>query len=112
LHRPKVNKTLQNSYDNFVGKEYFYGFVILLTAKDILNGIIRKGGLMGAAAKMYINDEEKTNQFIKECSEQCHNKSAREFWGEELIKEIMEYSKNKHTKKLTLIVIIIFVTFI
>lgn len=57
--------------------------------------IIAKGGLIGAAAKMYINDEEKADLFIKECSEQCHNKSAKDQWGDELVKDILEYTQNQ-----------------
>lgn len=58
---------------------------------EILKVIIAKGGLMGAAARMYINDEQKSDGFIKECYEQCHNKSAQILWGEELVSEIEKY---------------------
>jgi hypothetical protein len=62
--------------------------------KKILNVIIAKGGLMGAAARMYINDDQKSDGFIRECYEQCHNKSAQELWGKELVSEIEKYILN------------------
>ena len=64
---------------------------------EILNIIIAKGGLMGAAARIYINDTEKADGFIMECYGQCHNKSARELWGEELVSAIEKYV-NPETK--------------
>jgi hypothetical protein len=60
--------------------------------EEILKMIINKGGLMGAVAKMYINDKEKAKQFIAECFEQCHNRSAQIHWGEDLVKDIINYS--------------------
>lgn len=61
---------------------------------DILNQIISKGGMMGAAARLYINDAEKGDGFIRECYEQCHNTPARKLWGEELVSEIERYVLN------------------
>lgn len=61
----------------------------------ILEQVISRGGLMGAAAKMYINDESKIDEFIKECSEQCHNESAKQLWGKELVSEIQNHTKNR-----------------
>jgi hypothetical protein len=61
---------------------------------SILNKIIEKGGIMGVAASMYINDEEKSKQFLYECFEQCHNKSAINHWGEGLVKEIVNFQHN------------------
>lgn len=64
---------------------------------EILNRIIHKGGIMGACAKMYINDEEKASQFVTECLKQCHNETAKKLWGVELISEIERYcSKTKN----------------
>ncbi len=72
-----------------------------MKGSDILSRIINKGGIMSAVAKMYINDEEKANQFIRECSEQCHNQSAKDFWGEELVTDIIKYcSKMVETEEL------------
>jgi hypothetical protein len=68
--------------------------------KAILNGIKAKGGLYGRAAEMYMNDDEKADQFIKECAEQCHNRLAQEMWGEELVLSIREYSQNVFEKTL------------
>ena len=67
---------------------------VLLEARDILKRIIDKGGLYGAAAKLYIKDEQKAKQFIKECAGQCHNLSVIKFWGEELVSDIITYSEN------------------
>lgn len=66
---------------------------------EILNRIINKGGIMGAVAKTYVNDQEETEQFIKECYQQCHNNSAQKLWGEELIHDIKSYSEKKNIKK-------------
>jgi hypothetical protein len=60
----------------------------------ILNKIIKKGGLMGIAAGLYINDDEKAKQFIFECFEQCHNASAIRLWGADLTNEIKKYCHN------------------
>lgn len=65
---------------------------------DIIKRIISKGGLFGSAAKQYLNDENKTGLFIKECSEQCHVPSAKELWGEDLVTDILKYS-GKNTKR-------------
>lgn len=62
-------------------------------ATIILEKIIRKGGLIGRTAKLYAGDKEKAAQFIKECSEQCKNRAAQELWGEELVRQIQDYSK-------------------
>ncbi len=68
--------------------------------KAILEGIKSKGGLYARAAVMYMDDAEKGDLFIKECAEQCHNKSAQELWGEELVKAIKEYSTGTFKKLL------------
>ncbi len=68
--------------------------------KTILNAIKAKGGLYGRAVEMYMNDEEKADQFIKECAEQCHNRLAQEMWGEELVLAIREYSARAFEKNL------------
>lgn len=61
--------------------------------QKIINAIINKGGLMGYAAKMYINDEKNAHQFIIDCSDQCHNPNAKDFWGEYLVSEILRYKQ-------------------
>lgn len=61
----------------------------------ILKQIIEKGTMIGKCAKLFENDSVKADQFIKECAQQCHNKSAKELWGEKLTKAIIEYNK-KH----------------
>ena len=60
--------------------------------KAILNSIKAKGGLYGRAVDMYMNDDEKADQFIRECAEQCHNKLAIDIWGEELVSDILNFS--------------------
>ena len=62
-----------------------------IEASILLERIISKGGLYGSAAKMYAGDKEKTEQFILECSEQCHNRSAVNQWGEDLVEEIKTF---------------------
>lgn len=61
---------------------------------DILIRIIKKGGLYGSCAKLYFNDSYKSHLLLLECSEQCHHLSLIEFWGEELIFDIIDYSKS------------------
>lgn len=58
---------------------------------DLLTRIINKGGLMAYAAKMYLNDEQKTHQFIHDCFKQCHNERAIQYWGEDLVFDIKKY---------------------
>lgn len=65
-----------------------------LEANEILNRIIDKGGLLAQCGKLYMDDPEKATQFIKECSEQCHNKSAVDQWGEMLVSDIKKFSNN------------------
>lgn len=60
---------------------------------NILKAIISKGGLMGSCAKIYLNDEVMGHQFIIECSEQCHTQLTTEYFGSELVSEIVKYSK-------------------
>lgn len=59
---------------------------------DILHQIISKGGLYGSCAKLYLNDSMKSHQFLLECSEQCHHQSLIDFFGNELIEDIINYS--------------------
>jgi hypothetical protein len=64
-----------------------------LIASKIIEQIIEKGGLMGRAARNYVNDKSKEDQFIRECFVQCHHNAARHLWGEKLISEIERYVK-------------------
>ncbi len=59
----------------------------------LLNRIAEKGAIIGRCAKLYLHDQEKADQFIKECAEQCHRKTAKKLWGKELTKDIVTYSK-------------------
>lgn len=63
--------------------------------QEILNKIISKGGLIGATAKMYLHEADNADLFVKECKEQCHNQSAKNLWGDELVSEIIHYCENK-----------------
>ena len=67
--------------------------------KGILIRIIGKGGLIGACAKMYLNDEEKGKQFISECYEQRHNPSMQKYLGEYLLSDIIKYNSLKNKKE-------------
>jgi hypothetical protein len=71
----------------------------LIMEKGILIRIIGKGGLLGACAKMYLNDEEKGKQFINECYEQRHNPSMQEYLGEYLLSDIIKYNNLKDRKE-------------
>jgi hypothetical protein len=67
-----------------------------LKASDIMERIILRGGLYGRAASNYIRDEKQSYQFIRECFEQCHNKSAQDLWGSELVKDIRKFITEKN----------------
>ncbi len=61
--------------------------------------------MLGFAAKMYVNDEEKVDQFLIECSKQCHHQSAKDFWGEQLVFDIIKYTREVTKKQNELIII-------
>jgi len=65
---------------------------INLGTSKLLKKIIDKGGLLGACAEIYLNDDEKSSLFILECSEHCHSPSMLKHWGNELVDEITDYS--------------------
>lgn len=65
-----------------------------LEASTILEKIILKGGMMGRIANLYKSDPILIDQFIRECSEQCHHTSAIQQWGEVLVSEIKTYAEN------------------
>lgn len=67
---------------------------------NILKDLISKGGLMAGCAKLYLNDEVMGSRFIIECSEQCHNELAFEYWGSELVLDIIKYSKQFKAKSI------------
>lgn len=64
---------------------------------EILTEIISKGGLLGTCAKLYLHDELMGHKFILECSEQCHIDFTSEYFGKELVTEIIKYSGTKNT---------------
>jgi hypothetical protein len=65
----------------------------------LLKRIVDKGAVIGRCAKLYLHNNSKADQFIKECAEQCHRKSAKELWGEVLTNDILAYSKKCNVKK-------------
>ncbi len=69
-------------------------------ASKILERIIEKGGLYGQCAKMYKDDDRNTGLFIKECSQQCHNQSAIDQWGKELVTDIMDFSRKNEIESI------------
>ena len=58
---------------------------------NLLNRIIERGGLFGLVAAKYVEDQEKSNGFIKECFDQAHNKTLWDFWGKELVLDLIHY---------------------
>lgn len=66
--------------------------IIELTNK-IIKLIISKGGLYADIAKLYMDSHEKSVLFILECSKQCHVTIANLYWGDDLIRELENYSK-------------------
>ncbi len=66
-----------------------------MSATKILNRIIDKGGLLGAVAKTCLKDKHKKSTYLRECSEMCNTKLARDLWGIDLITDITEYSKGE-----------------
>ena len=69
-----------------------------MTGIKILTRIIEKGGTVGECGRVWLNDKEKVNLFIKECSAMCHTKLARELWGNELVTAIVRHSKFRNFK--------------
>lgn len=67
---------------------------------NILKDLISKGGLMAVCAKLYLNDKIMGHQFIIECFEQCHHELAFEYWGNELVLDIIKYSKQFKAKSI------------
>ena len=65
---------------------------------SILNCIILKGGLYGKCAVLYKGDIEQAEAFIIECSGQCHTQLVKEYWGDELVNEILIYASQKNKK--------------
>ena len=72
---------------------------VVMDSIILLKRIAEKGAVIGRCAKLYLNDNSKADQFIKECAEQCHRKSAKELWGVDLTNDILAYSKKSHVKK-------------
>ncbi len=56
------------------------------------------GGLIGAVAKMYLNDVEKGKNYICEIAQQCHTDYVQNTWDKKLIDDIIEFA-NQHKMK-------------
>lgn len=63
----------------------------LQTSKNLLLKVIRRGGLYGKCATLYINEPLKRQQFLMECADQCNKVMAKKLWGKNLIKEIQKF---------------------
>lgn len=72
-----------------------------METSKLMERIAERGGLMAACAKMYVNDEQKTNQFLKECYEQFHTSLAENYWGKELINEITKHCQRNENYRIT-----------
>ena len=59
--------------------------------ESILKRISQTGGLYGLVAETWMSDSEKSDQFIIECFEQCHNEEAIRHWGKQLVADIIWY---------------------
>jgi hypothetical protein len=59
--------------------------------KELMQKIIAKGGLFGMAAEFHLADADKSNGLVKEFFDQCHNRSLWEFWGRDLVLELVRY---------------------
>lgn len=66
-----------------------------MNATKILSRIIEKGGIIGKCAEIYSTDIEKADLYICECHDHINTESCLELWGNDLIKEIKKYYKNR-----------------
>ena len=66
--------------------------------------IEEKGGLYVYAARLFADDETNGSFFIAECFEQCHNISALELWGPDLVLEITHFRLEMIRHELRMIV--------
>jgi hypothetical protein len=65
------------------------------SSQTILKRVISKGGLLGACADMYIQDEDKAKQFISELSQMCEKQDYTNYFGKDLITEIHRFASGK-----------------
>lgn len=63
-----------------------------MTAVEIIEKIILKGGVIGRLAK-YALEDNLVEEFILECKENVEAEEIQRFWGEELISAIRSYVK-------------------
>ena len=62
----------------------------------ILLRIRKYGGLLGAVAKLYLNDIEKGKGYICEIAEQCNKGYLKETWDDKLITDIKEFANQQN----------------
>lgn len=60
---------------------------------EILKQMQHKKGMYGSIARLYVNDPEKSHDFLRECFQQFHCPMALEIFGEDLMQQIVEYAK-------------------
>ena len=63
-------------------------YLYRMKAIVLLKKIVGKGGIIGSAGRLYLNDEKLATQYIIECSYQLKAKSMKKLWGSELVKQI------------------------
>jgi DNA-binding XRE family transcriptional regulator len=80
----------------FVHADFLY---MPMTGNQLLAEIIQKGGVPGACAAIWQNDQQKTDQFILECFECSNSAVAANLWGAELIGHIRSYKETLNPKK-------------
>jgi hypothetical protein len=66
-----------------------------MESQNLLAQIVERGGLLGQCAKMYLNDEVKAKQFVRECFEQRDNPSMQKYLGEKLLSDIIKFNRVK-----------------
>ena len=59
--------------------------------EELIRKIIAKGGMLGMAAEFHAGDASKSEGLLKEYFEQCHNRSLWDFWGKELVLDLVRY---------------------
>jgi hypothetical protein len=62
--------------------------------KELIEEIIKKGGIYGEIANLYKNDPIKSRQFIFECFEQVNQKTIANFWGRKLSRDLKYFCEN------------------
>jgi hypothetical protein len=93
----RLNTLFKDGFNSNVGN--FNSFDIFIPnptqlqeiKENIIARLIEKGGLYGLAAKKYAHHSELSSQVIIECFGQCHHQNSLDFWGRDLVRDIVEY---------------------